>query len=406
VRIVILASWYPAAANPAEAVFIQEQARALAGRHDIAVLVPQAGGGGALSVEPDSELGFPVYGQGGGQARAARGRFSQLRPILARLGLADVFNVPAYTAYTAAAVAGLNHIAREWGKPELVHAHVTLPGGLGAGRWAQAHGVPVVLTEHASNLQLHTSTPFKRKLAREVLLGAGQVIAVSPEQGAAIAEFCPGVKLNVVGNLVRTEFFGLADAPREPGPLRVLAVAMLHEKKGLRYLFDAAAQLIKTGADGFSITIGGDGPARPALEEQARQLGLGSRVRFLGRLSREQVRAQLQACDVFGLPSLHESFGIVFAEALACGKPVLSTTNGGARFVVEPGQGLLVEPADASALADGLRRFLRGDVQLDPPQRLRERVVERFSPAAICDQIDAVYAKALAALPAPVLPTS
>ncbi len=393
-RIAILATWYPSAANPAEAVFIQEQARALAERHAIAVLVPQAGGGGAISVERDSVLGFPVYTQGGRQARAARGRFSRLRPVLGKLGLADVFNAPAYAAYAAAASMALDHVAREWGQPELVHAHVTLPGGLGAVRWGTAQGIPVVLTEHASNFQMHLDSPLKRKLAREVLLAAKQVVAVSPHLAGAISAVAPDAPLNIVGNLVRTEFFNIAATPREPGPLRIIAVAMLAPKKGLRYLLDAAAQLRAAGETGFCIAIGGDGPELPALEAQASSLGLNERVRFLGRLSREQVREALQASDLFCLPSLHESFGIVFAEALACGKPVLSTTNGGARFVVEERQGLLVEPADAAALAAGLRRFIHGEVPLDPPQRLRARVVERFSPQAICDQLDRVYAEA------------
>ena len=394
-RIVVLASWYPSAANPGEGVFIQEQARALAMRHEIAVVVPQAGGRGAIDAKRDGDAGFPMYVQGGSRGRAVRGRFSKLRPMLAKLGLADVFNAPAYSAYAAAAGMALDHVAHEWGQPDLVHAHVTLPGGLGAVRWGRAHEVPVALTEHASNFNMHTDTPLKRKLAREVLAGAAQVIAVSPHLAESIRAAFPETRPNIVGNLVRTEFFGIADATREPGPLRVVAIALLHEKKGLRYLLDAAAKLIATGEDGFNIAIGGDGPAREALESQARQLSLDRQVRFLGRLSREQVRAQLQASDLFCLPSLHESFGIVFAEALACGKPVLSTTNGGAEFVVEPGQGLHVPLADADALADGLRKLMRGEVQLDPPERLRARVVERFSPEAICDQLDAVYAKVM-----------
>ena len=70
---------------------------------------------------------------------------------------------------------------------------------------------------------------------------------------------------------------------------------------------------------------------------------LEQRVRLLGALSREQARDELRGCDCFVLPSRHESFGVVLAEATACGRPVISTRCGGPESIVTKENGILVE---------------------------------------------------------------
>jgi glycosyltransferase involved in cell wall biosynthesis len=144
------------------------------------------------------------------------------------------------------------------------------------------------------------------------------------------------------------------------------------------------------GMNQFELVIGGDGNELPKLKETAMRLGLSSRCRFLGMLTRVQVREALRSADVFVLPSLGETFGIVLGEAMACGKPVISTRCGGPEFVVTQETGLLVEPADPQGLADAMGEFMSGRVQFDPAT-IRRSISRRFGEEAFLASINDIY---------------
>jgi glycosyltransferase involved in cell wall biosynthesis len=140
----------------------------------------------------------------------------------------------------------------------------------------------------------------------------------------------------------------------------------------------------------FELVLGGDGPDRQKLEQLAQSLNVSKYLHFLGGLNREQVRDRMQKCDVFVLSSLHETFGVVVGEAMACGKPVISTRCGGPEFIVNEENGVLVDVADPQALAGAMADFIEERVSFDP-QKVRASVVDRFSPEAFVRNITAVY---------------
>lgn len=150
---------------------------------------------------------------------------------------------------------------------------------------------------------------------------------------------------------------------REPRP-KVLFIGRMVPYKGVDVLLRALE-----GLDAVAWLVG-DGPLRAGLEQEAVRRGLGDRVRFLGSLPDAEVVAYLHACDVFVLPSVThaETFGMVQLEAMACGKPVISTNvRSGVPWVNRHGEtGLVVEPGDAPALAEAVVQLLR-----DPAERHR-----------------------------------
>jgi hypothetical protein len=131
-----------------------------------------------------------------------------------------------------------------------------------------------------------------------------------------------------------------------------LALARLHEKKGLDTLLDATAQLPE-----LYVWIAGDGPLEAQLKAQCTRLGLDERVRFLGW--RNDRGALLAACDVVAFPSRYEPFGTVTVDAWAAGKPLVAADAVGPAAYVRDGiNGLLVPKNDVAALANALGRVI------------------------------------------------
>ena len=115
-------------------------------------------------------------------------------------------------------------------------------------------------------------------------------------------------------------------------------------------------------------------------------------MKLLGSVPGDQLTLWMNACDLFVLPSLSESFGIVQLEALACGRPVVATRNGGSEeVVISDDYGLLVEPADPEDLADKILAAL--DREWD-----REKILayaERYTWENIAKEIMGVYEQVL-----------
>ncbi|MGB3423173.1 MAG: glycosyltransferase [Castellaniella sp.] len=134
------------------------------------------------------------------------------------------------------------------------------------------------------------------------------------------------------------------------GDRLLLSVGRLAEEKDHAGLLRAFARLAPQCPD-VRLWIAGDGPLRDALLRQRAALGLNDRVAFLG--ARQDVPDLMRAADVFVLPSRFEGFGLVVAEAMACGTPVVATDAGGVAEVLD-GAGILVPVGDDAALARGL----------------------------------------------------
>ena len=131
-----------------------------------------------------------------------------------------------------------------------------------------------------------------------------------------------------------------------------LALARLHEKKGLDTLLDATAKV-----PGLYVWIAGDGPIEAELKAQCTALGLDDRVRFLGW--RNDRGALLAACDFVAFPSRYEPFGTVTVDAWAASKPLVAADAAGPKAYVEDGvSGLMIPKNDVEALAIAMQRII------------------------------------------------
>lgn len=238
-----------------------------------------------------------------------------------------------------------------------------------------------------------------RPFLRRVLRRASRIVVSSPrlaEYARELSDFrhkCVVIPFGLdTSHLAETPAIATraAEIAREsPGP-RVLFVGRLVPYKGVDVLIDAMANVRAT------CLIVGDGPLRSSLESHAASRGVSSRVRFLGGVSDLDLAAHLHACDLFVLPSVtrQETFGVVQLEAMACGRPVVSTDlQTGVPWVNQHEvTGLVVPPQDATALAAALTRLVE-----DPELRQRfgaagrARVSTQFTVEAMTRATTALY---------------
>jgi glycosyltransferase involved in cell wall biosynthesis len=380
-KVLFIPSWFPNQEDPISGVFIQEQAVALSKYHDVVVLIPGMAAWRNVAnrkatdrSSKESQVGLTVYRE-----------FA--RPLIPH-GPESID----YGTFARAAENGFKKIVKEWGTPDIIHTHVVLPAGWSAMKVAKRYGIPIVLTEHSGPFSMHLGTELSRKLARETLTGVDGIIAISPNMAKQLLDFQPGLQIQVIGESVKTDFFVPVNgaARQNATSKRFFVAARLAEQKGLEHLIEAVHLLQQKGLNSFELVIGGEGPDRRKLEDLATSLGVAPRCKFLGLLNREQVRHEMQQCDVFVLSSLWETFGVVVGEAMACGKPVISTRCGGPEFIVTEENGVLVDVANAQALADAMSDFIAGRKHFDS-QTVRDSVVNRFSPEMFAKNASAVY---------------
>ncbi len=139
-----------------------------------------------------------------------------------------------------------------------------------------------------------------------------------------------------------------------------------------------------------TLTLVGTGPLLPSLKDLARQLGIEQRTFFLGDVEEQELVSLYHACDVFVLPSIgvNEAFGIVQLEAMACGKPVVSTDlASGVPWVNQHGEtGLVVPPGDVDALRAALASLIESEsLRSEMGARARQRVDNEFTKERMAD---------------------
>ena len=378
-HVLVFPSWYPADAADVRGVFFRDQALALrADGHKVGVVAVGMRSlrtlrQGSRSQSRTEDGGIPTYRDEVWAAlpRVPHGNYWLWRRVARRL---------------------FSRYVRGQGWPDVIHAHASIYAGAVAAELGREYGIPVVLTEHSSGFARRIYRPWQWRLAAAAAEAAALRITVSPGLGELLGrELATQQKDWIwVPNVVAERFMGRNQREREGrGSVRFLNLALMTPNKGQADLLTAFAQAFG-GQKGFELWLGGDGPIRSQLETRARELGLDGQVRFLGRVEPDAVPALLGEVDVMVIASHYETFGVVAAEALMAGRPVVATRCGGPECIVGEDDGLLVEPRAPDQLAQALRRI---SDRLDeyPANALAQRARARFGGAAVAKELTAIY---------------
>ncbi len=381
-HILIIPSWYATAAAPNRGIFFREQAEALqkAG-HQVGMLVaPELRANRSLlrmrrpadlrsEFSMELDRGLPTY-------RVTTGGWApnRIEPakqwLLARTGRA------AFARYVA-----------DHGMPDVLHAHSMLYGGWLATELGQRHSLPVVITEHSSAFLRGMIDRSQARLIRSALRRADHVFAVSTALAEALSAF-GSRPVEVLGNMVQTDYFQPPAVELPEGLFRFCALGQLRPVKRYDLLLDAFANRFQ--GEPIRLEIAGDGPLDAALARQAEALGIGSQVSFLGELNRPGVLELLQRSHALVSTSETETFGVTLIEAMACGRPVVSTRSGGPEMFIDETNGCLVPCGDAMAIGDAMHRLWKNYAMYDR-ELIREQCIARFSTPVIRTRLEEIY---------------
>lgn len=301
-------------------------------------------------------------------------------------------------------------IEAEFGAPALIHVHACQQA-ISEVAYCGENNIPYVITEHITPLD-ETAPIEKRK--HDALHGAASVITVSDALGRDLKRTYD-VDSVTIPNIVDLSEFGYDPSQLDNGTdlttestvhriTRFIAAASVNYGKGFDILIRAYAKLLKTTPD-VHLTIMGDGPEMSAIRNLTAELGIPdsqssngpdvhSTVSFTGSYHRREFAEALTHSDVFVLPSRSETFGLVYAEALAAGVPVIATKCGGPEDFIDDTNGILVPVEDSKALAEAMMTMTETKNSYDGAA-ISEDCRKRFSPETISVKLIEVFKSAI-----------
>ena len=278
---------------------------------------------------------------------------------------------------------------------DIVHVHWPMPMVLLGWAAQRARPTPMVTTFYGIELRwVQSRLPFLKWLVRRAARTSSQAVAISSYTARELRKFAD-VPIEVIPY---TAEFPAPPAVRPRAPDHaILFVGRLIERKGVHHLIRALGTVRERAP--ARLVIIGDGPERPRLEALARDAGVAEHVDFRGRVSDEELRQAYASAKVFALPSVldarqdTEGLGVVLLEAMNYSVPVVASDIGGITDIVQHERtGLLVPPADETALAAALIRVLT-DPALSATLGATGLLVlsQSFSWKRILDRWEAVY---------------
>jgi glycosyltransferase involved in cell wall biosynthesis len=198
--------------------------------------------------------------------------------------------------------------------------------------------------------------PMLTPVIRQVWRQAAVVVAKCAGEADLIAKTDSRVGVTLIPNGVDLAAFPQATISTS-GPLRLLCVARLIERKGQHYLIAAVRRLVDQGID-VTLDLVGTGDAQATCAALAQELDIAERVRFCGYVPREQIAERYANADVFVLPSFNEGMSVATLEAMAAGLPTVVTRTGGtAELVQDQVSGLIFDWSDVKTLASHIARL-------------------------------------------------
>jgi len=282
---------------------------------------------------------------------------------------------------------------------DMIHAHMALPDGYAAMLLSRDYSKPLVVTFQATDLDITTNRNDKcLQSLQKIFFTADKVISPSPRLSRQFSERFKIVP-DTVGYGINPEgvFCGNSNLSAKYKNYRILlSVSRLITTKGIDLNLYALKKIIAK-YDNLLYLIIGDGSAHQELECLVNDLDLKGHVKFIGQQSHNRVMEYMSICEIFTMPSWQETFGLVYIEAMAHGKPVIGCQGQGVDGILTDGKtGLLVKPKDVDSLAKALDFLLRNPKEAKiMAEKARKVVLENYTWEKSAEKTIEIYKQVL-----------
>lgn len=384
-NILITTSWYPTDKST-HGVFVKEQAEALSkAGHNVSVLLVNYN-------TPVGWLktGWPHYDESN---------------LVSQIHLKVVFPLPGRffsdpSAWYKAAIIkrALLRMKKHFGKngkPDIIHHHTLSDNAYIAEAISKEFKIPYVFTEHSNYFSYEELNKFNTFESfadhKRFVQNAAARIAVSRIRAEGYAKIFDAA-FEVVPNMVQEIF---ADEIQPRGAVSVFTfacVAILDKRKRQDLLIRCFTKAFR--GQPVRLVLAGSGQNESEYRKLVEETGMTDQVTFFGKASRAQVKRLFDESQAAVLSSDQETFGVVLAEAMFRGIPVISTISGGPEEIITPETGLLCPKGDADALTGALIS-MRADYFRYKPAEIRKYAMDNFSEQKIVQQLKVIYLKAI-----------
>lgn len=375
-RILVLTGWYPSSLEPSNGDFVKEQVRLL-----------RLEGLKIDLIYADLNIAYLPKGVAQTRTELSYDDQGNLTAILSGpfWPKNTLWGLNRWIVRYASFIQHIIASYRQGEKYRLIHTHTYLGGCV-----ALRVDTPYLITEHFTGWLDGSIRKSHRSLAIPAMDQASVVTAVSPGLTEAMSKVTD-TKTITLPNFIDTTFF--IPSAKEPSDVfGFIGVGDLIKRKNWGDLIKAFAEVHKELPD-TSLTIIGEGEERDGLRELISKLHLEKSIQLTGRLGRDQLLQHLQKAHVLVHPSLTETFGLVLAEAMSCGLPVITYPNEAASHLIrDSDHGMITSSFSSDLLASAMTKMIE---EYDRFERssLHRYIQNNFSPQSITEQLKAIYSE-------------
>ena len=382
IKVLFLSQWYPHRNDPMLGLFVQKHAEAVSLYCQVKVLYIQA---------DESISDFEIDSR-------TQNNLSELivyYPVRRQNRCSKLSNtINYYRAYRK----GYKQISSDGFNPDIVHANILTRTAFVAYLFKLRTGIPYIITEHWSRYLPERNSfkgSFRKLLTGLVIKNASAILPVSENlKKAMLAHKLFHNNYIVVNNVVDDVFFNENTIVHRPKK-RIIHVSCFDEEaKNVKGIIRAVFELSKLRQD-FELMLIGTGLDFDSVKKYADTLDFPTGIiHFLGEKTSEEVANWMQNSDFFVLFSNFETAGVVIAESLACGKPVLSTCVGAAPEYINESNGMLLTTNNKNNLKDKMN-YLLDNFQNYDSDLIKANAKEKFSYSNIGMQLSTIYKNAI-----------
>lgn len=381
-HVLIIPSWYPLQSNDIGGSFFREQALAVQKYGcKVGIVCPQL-----RSLKQWKTIFFGPYG--------IRTEIDEGMPTYRYEGMNWFPRMPNKNAqlFVKAGMLAYDQYVNDYGQPDVIHVHSALYGGCLALKIRELYNIPYIITEHFSGYPRGLVSEAGINLTKKVTAGASRKFAVSKSFAKDLATLL-NEDINSweeMPNIVHERFLNFDLNSNVPDEIfNFISVGALSNNKGVHNIIEAFSIAFSENSK-IHLKIGGDGISRTMLEQLALKCNVSHKVHFLGKLSREQVLQEVSQSNVLVVASEYETFSVVLVEALALGKPVISTRCGGPESIIQAQDGILVNKGDLNALVEAMLKIYQNYSDYNS-KNIRQSCTNRFGDEAVIARLKEIY---------------